>query len=132
MFESTFIKVLTYRYDYLNLFNRYIYNNKPTVFEITSIFIIWLSKYVKHKISAFLLDFLAVFLYVLWTKNQTDEGVKQYIADVFINEASFEDMKEVEQLYYLIYGQSRIMYFDSKVLISHLVDYFMGNGLLVE
>ena len=130
LFENTFIDVLLNQLLFFNSFNKYCSTRKHSAVSGTSVFIIWLSKYLKQKITAFLFDFLVVFLYTIWKKEKSTEGLDRYFTENVINQSNQADLSEAEGHFYAIYGDDRVAYMDFGVILQYLVSYFLGNDLL--
>ena len=130
--EKAFKEVLLHNSIYFNMFNKYTKASKKSIYQSMAIFIIWLSKYLKHKITLYLFYVVSMFVYVIWTKNHFEDEIKQYLIDNFTGNENLSDIAETEQLFYTIFGSSKISYMEFRTVIQYLIDYFAGNGLLSD
>ena len=128
--ESTFKDVLLHRAAYFNKFNKYIRSINRNIYEGVTIFVIWLSRYFKHKITLFIFYVLSILLYIIYRSNPSDTGILRYFIDRFVTKKDFSDVNEVENLFYTIFGERKISYIEFKTIVQYLVDYFSANGLL--
>lgn len=129
-FECAFVHILSNKSTFFNQFHKFTSTSKPSVFEGVALFVVWLSKYLKPKITAFIFDFLAVLCYGAWKKSNDLTATERYFINNIIKQRNADDIVEAGESFYQVYGANRIAFLDFEVVVQYLADYFMGNDLL--
>ena len=131
-FEAAFIRIVQNREQNFDIFNKVILREGRTVQDGFSIFILWVSRYFRPGISAFIFDFLIVWLYTMWLKKPDDGELRAYFIEYYLRQENYCEEKESIGLYNTVYGPNRVKYIEMELLLSYVVDYFLGNDLLQD
>ena len=124
--ETIFVEIFVQRQNTFTPFNKLVRTGNVGALEAFAFFNIWLSKYLKVKIVAFLFDCLLVFLYVIWKSGGSIEAIDAFFRENHSFARSDDLVKEVEALFYTIYGQARMTYLGFETVIQYFHEYFKG------
>ena len=130
-FERRFLYLKKNQEIYLNSYHKYILNSVDNVIEGLSIFLIWLSKYLKDNYVSFFLEFLLIFLLYCVNENKTNLPLKDFlIKNLLVLKDHDNIAKETEKLYFKYLGYSKPLYISNLETIQFFIDYLIGNDML--
>lgn len=127
--ENAVCRVILNKSDYFDIFNKYKHNRRLEFCESVAVFVVWLSRYLKYKVTAFVFDFLSVYVYCLYSQCVDSESIVELLTKPKTKAKCYGDLASAEKLYYEIYGSSRFAYMDLNVLVEYLVDYCVENKI---
>lgn len=131
-FEAAFIRIIQNKGQNFDVFHKVIIREGRTVMDCFSIFIIWVSRYFKPIQTAFIFQFLIVWLYVLWLKKPDENELKTYFIEHYIKKEDNFEAEESFELFEVLYGSIQARHMDLSELLCYVVEYFLGNDLLQD
>lgn len=131
-FEKSFLEILTNQRKYLNSFLKFKNNSTNDVIKGFSIFLIWLSNFLKPMYLSFFLELLIFFFFYCLDSKQSTESYDFFIIKKILDQHDCYEVigKQCEKNYLQWLGFSKPLYMSSNQVIQFFIDYLVGNDIL--
>jgi len=129
-FEKAFSDVARNHRQYLNQFNKYVYQPGRTVIQGLAVFVLFFGRHFKSRIVAFTIEFLLILLHQVFTSARHHNSciVKCLIKNL---ENSDSLILKAEEQYRRLLGNSREFLLRPNLLFKLFLDYLVTNDFLV-